>query len=231
MTRYSRHILLEGFGPEGQAALAAARVLIIGAGGLGSPCALYLAAAGVGTIGIADADEVSLTNLQRQIAHFNGNIGQPKVESMADKMRQINPDIQVLTYPVMLDETNAAELIAQYDFILDCTDSFRAKYLINDVCVRLGKPLCTAGIVGYSGQVTTILPRTADLRAFIPEPPADYHQTTCADVGVLGPAVGVLGSIQACECIKYLAAKCGNLLTNRLLLFDAHTMTFQHVSL
>ncbi len=243
--RYSRHTLLEGFGQEGQAALQAARVLIIGAGGLGSPCALYLAAAGIGTIGIMDGDDVSLSNLQRQIAHFSADCGRPKVESIADKMQAINPEISVLAHHEWLTEENAERVLQQYDFILDCTDSFRIKYLVNDVCIRLGKPLCTAGIVGYSGQVMTILPGTAGLRTFLPEPPADFQQTTCADVGVLGPAVGVLGSIQACECIKYLVStrqqdneatrqqgnRLGNLLTNRLLIFDALTMTFQHLAL
>lgn len=228
MTRYSRHILLEGFGPDGQAALGAARVLIIGAGGLGSPCALYLAAAGVGTIGIADADLVSLSNLQRQIIHFTKDVGRPKVESAAEKMRALNPDVHVITHDCFVTESNALDIISDYDFIIDATDSFASKYLVNDACVMAGKPFCAGGVVKYGAQVMTHVPGSACYRCIFPEPPAENQVETCSTVGVLGSVVGIMGSIQATEAIKYLAG-IGNLLTDRLLLIDAKTMSFQTI--
>lgn len=224
--RYSRHILLEGFGEEGQQRLKAGKVLIIGAGGLGSPCALYLAAAGVGTIGIADADVVSLTNLQRQVIHFNDDIGALKVDSAAEKMRRMNPEVKVETYSSFITEDNAMDLIKDYDFIIDCTDSYASKYLVNDACVLLGKPFCCGGVVRYGGQIMTHVPGTACYRCLFPEPPADNEVETCATVGVLGPAVGIMGTIQATEAVKYLAG-IGTLLTNAILAFDTLTMGFQ----
>lgn len=225
MLRYSRHIALDGFGPDGQAALSAARVLIIGAGGLGSPCALYLAAAGVGTIGIVDADLVSLSNLQRQIIHFTEDVGRPKVESAAEKMRALNPDVQVITHDCFVTESNALDLISSYDFIIDATDSFASKYLVNDACIMAGKPFCAGGVVKYVAQVMTHIPGSACYRCIFPEPPAENQVETCSTVGVLGSVVGIMGSIQATEAIKYLVG-IGDLLTDRLLLIDAKTMSF-----
>lgn len=224
--RYSRHILLDGFGKEGQQRLHDSKVLIIGAGGLGSPCALYLAAAGVGTIGIADADVVSLSNLQRQVIHFTEDVGRLKVDSAADKMLRINPEVEVITYPTFITESNARELIAQYDFVLDCTDSFASKYLVNDACVMMGKPFCAGGVVKYGAQVMTHIPGSACYRCIFPEPPAENDVETCSTVGVLGSVVGIMGSIQATEAIKYLAGV-GELLTDRLLMINALTMDFQ----
>lgn len=223
--RYSRHILLQGFGEAGQERLLKAKVLIVGAGGLGSPCALYLAAAGVGTIGIADADVVSLSNLQRQVIHATCDEGRPKAESAAEKMSAINPEVEVVTYPYYINNENAPELFAQYDFIVECTDSFESKYLINDVCVALGKPFCIAGMVGYSGQMMTHVPGTMTYRDIFAEIPTENIEKA-ATVGVLGSAVGTMGTLQATEVIKYLTG-IGQLLTNRLLLFDALTMSFQ----
>ena len=223
--RYSRHILLEGFGETGQERLLNAKVLIVGAGGLGSPCALYLAAAGVGTIGIADADVVSLSNLQRQVIHASKDEGRLKAESAAEKMSAINPEVQVLTYPYYIDKENASELFAQYDFVVECTDSFESKYLINDICVSLGKPFCIAGIVKYSGQMMTHVPGSMTYRDIFAEIPTENIEKA-ATVGVLGSAVGTMGTLQATEVIKYFTGL-GQLLTNRMLLFDALTMSFQ----
>lgn len=226
--RYSRHILLEGFGKAGQEKLLGSKVLIVGAGGLGSPNALYLAAAGVGTIGIMDADVVSMSNLQRQVIHFTEDINRPKVESAAEKMRKINPEIQVITYETFLTEANAMEIISEYDFIIDCTDSFAAKYLVNDACVLAGKPFSAGGVVKYGAQIMTHIPGSACYRCFFPEPPQENDIQTCSTVGVLGSVVGIMGSIQATEAIKYLAGV-GELLTNQMLTVDALTMDFQRI--
>lgn len=227
--RYSRHILLEGFGKEGQQKLLQSKVLLIGAGGLGSPNALYLAAAGVGTIGIADADTVSLSNLQRQVIHFTQDIGKPKVESAAEKIRQINPDVKVVTYDQFISQANAREIISDYDFIIDCTDSFASKYLVNDACVMAHKPFCAGGVVKYGAQVMTHVPGSACYRCIFPEPPAENDVETCATVGVLGSVVGIMGSIQATEAIKYLTG-IGELLTNKLLIVGALSMNFQSIA-
>lgn len=226
--RYSRHLLLDGFGREGQEKLLKGKVLLIGAGGLGSPNALYLAAAGVGTIGIADADTVSLSNLQRQVIHFTDDVGKPKVESAAVKMRQINPDVNVVTHECFITEDNALQIIDGYDFIIDCTDSFASKYLVNDACVMAGKPFCAGGVVRYGAQVMTHIPGSACYRCFFPEPPAENEVETCSTVGVLGSVVGIMGSIQATEAIKYLTGV-GTLLTDQLLVIDALTMSFQNI--
>ena len=226
--RYSRHILLKGFGEEGQEKLLHSKVLLIGAGGLGSPNALYLAAAGVGTIGIVDADVVSVSNLQRQVIHFTEDVNKPKVDSAAEKMHKINPDVKVVTYDCFITEENAADIISDYDFIIDCTDSFASKYLVNDACVMAGKPFCAGGVVRYGAQVMTHIPGSACYRCIFPEPPAENEVETCSTVGVLGSVVGIMGSIQATEAIKYLTGV-GELLTDKLLMVDALTMSFQSI--
>lgn len=218
--RYNRHIILDGFGTEGQERLLASKVLIVGAGGLGSPCALYLAAAGVGSIGIADADIVSVSNLQRQVIHFSDDAGQPKVDSASRKMQRINPEVRVETYTDFITAENAEHIFSRYDFIIDCTDSFASKYMINDACVLLGKPFCIAGIVRYSGQIMTHVPGSACYRCLFPEPPHENQVETCAMVGVLGSAVGTIGTLQATEAIKYITGT-GTLLTNAILTYDA----------
>lgn len=227
--RYSRHLLLDGFDTEGQERLLRAKVLVVGAGGLGSPVSLYLAAAGVGTIGIVDGDEVALSNLQRQVMHTTAAVGTPKVDSAAQRLSALNPDVQVERHPVFLTPDNAAQLIAPYDFVLDCTDNFVVKYLINDVCVQLGKPFSMGGIAQYSGQLMTHVPGTADYRCIFPEPPHTDSAQPVQPAGVLGSIVGILGTMQATECIKYLTGV-GELLTDTLLTFDARDFEITKVA-
>lgn len=229
LERYSRHILLEDVGIEGQIAIMNAKILIIGAGGLGAPVALYLAAAGVGTIGIADADTVDLSNLQRQVIHFTKDIGVPKVDSAAEKMRAINPDITIKTYNQFLMANNIREVIRDYDFVIDGTDSFASKFLINDACVLEGKAFSHGGILRFTGQTMTIVPgETACYRCvFGQAPPAD-SVPTCSQAGVLGAIAGMLGTIQAAEALKYVTGV-GQCLTNSLQMFEALKMDFRKV--
>jgi len=224
--RYSRHLLLDGFGQAAQERLLQSKVLIVGTGGLGSPTSLYLAAAGVGCIGLIDGDVVSLSNLQRQVIHTTPDVGRAKVDSAEAKLTAINPDISIVKHDVFLSEDNAMELIRPYDFVIDGTDNFSAKYLINDACVLLGKPFCSGGISRYSGQVMTHKPGTACFRCLFPEPPAPSEVETCATVGVLSSIAGMLGTVQATEAIKCLAGV-GTPLFNALLTFDALTMNWQ----
>jgi len=228
--RYSRHILLQDVGLEGQEKLLNAKVLIIGAGGLGSPVALYLAAAGVGHIGIVDADVVDLSNLQRQVIHQTKDLNTPKVESAKEKMIAINPDVEVTTYHTFLASDNAEEIIKPWDFIIDATDNFPAKFLINDACVRLGKAFSHGGILRFQGQTFTHLPGTACYRCFFKEPPPAGAVPTSSQAGVLGAIAGMLGTIQAAEALKYFIGV-GELLTDRLLTFDAKTMNFRTIKL
>lgn len=240
--RYSRHILLQDVGLEGQEKIMQARVLIIGAGGLGAPAALYLAAAGVGTIGIVDADNVDLSNLQRQVIHFTKDVGRPKVESAKEKMLAINPDIKVNAIHEFLYSDNALDIIRDYDFIIDGTDNFPVKFLINDACVMLHKPFSHGGILRFRGQTFTYVPDgagaegsasgkeggSACYRCMFKEPPPVGAVPTCSQAGVLGAIAGMLGTIQAAEALKYILG-IGQLLTNRLLTFDAKTMDFRTI--
>ena len=229
LERYSRHIILKEIGVKGQKKLLNAKVLIIGAGGLGAPAALYLAAAGVGTIGIVDADVVDLSNLQRQVIHTTADIGKDKVESAKETMQAINPDVNVITYKEYMTSYNIMDIIKDYDFILDGTDNFPAKFLINDACVMLGKPFCIGGINRYAGQVMTHRPGTACYRCLFPEPPAREDVETCAMVGVLGTIAGMLGTIQATEVVKCIVGV-GEPLYNQLLTFDALSMQWNKLS-
>ena len=226
--RYSRHILLQDVGVEGQEKIMNARVLVVGAGGLGAPVSLYLAAAGIGTIGIVDADVVDLSNLQRQVIHFTKDVGVPKVKSAEEKIKAINPDVKVETYYKFLDSSNALDIIKEYDFIVDGTDNFPVKFLINDACVMAGKPFSHGGILRFNGQTFTHLPGTACYRCIFKEPPPVGAVPTCSQAGVLGAIAGMLGTIQAAETLKYFTG-IGELLTNRLLIFDAKTMQFRTV--
>jgi molybdopterin-synthase adenylyltransferase len=229
--RYSRHIILKEVGGKGQQKLFDGKVLIIGAGGLGAPIALYLAAAGVGTLGIADADDVDLSNLQRQVIHFTPDIGKPKVESAREKMQAINPEVKVVTYREWVSAANIAGIIADYDFIIDGTDNFAAKFLINDACVLAGKPYSHGGILAFDGQTMTIAPgRSACYRCIFPEPPPKDAIPTCSQAGVIGVLPGVLGTIQATEAIKFLLGT-GDLLTDRLLTYSALRMKFREIPL
>lgn len=231
LERYSRHIILKEIGAKGQKKLLSAKVLIIGAGGLGAPAAMYLAAAGVGTIGIADADEVDLSNLQRQIIHATSDIGKAKVQSAKETMEAINPDVTVKTYRTFVTSENIAELIADYDFIIDGTDNFPAKFLINDACVMAKKPFSHAGIIRFKGQLMTYVPGEGPCyRCVFKNPPPKDAVPTCKQAGVIGAMGGVIGSLQAMEAVKYIIGK-GGLLTGYLLTYDALTMEFRKVKL
>lgn len=227
--QYSRHLMLECIGEEGQERLLGGRVLVIGAGGLGSPAALYLAAAGVGTIGIADPDDVELSNLQRQIIHSTSDVGKPKVSSAERRIRDLNPDVTVTPHHLRINAGNIREIIAGYDVVIDATDNFAAKFLINDACILAGKPYSHGGILRFDGQTMTVHPRkSACYRCIFPAPPPAEVATACSRDGVLGVLPGVIGTIQASEAIKYLAG-IGDPLTDRLLTFNALRMKFREI--
>jgi adenylyltransferase/sulfurtransferase len=222
--RYSRHILLPEVGGEGQRRLLSARVLLIGAGGLGSPVGLYLAAAGVGTIGVVDSDWVELSNLQRQVLHTTASLGEQKCLSAKAAMEAINPDVRVVPHPVHLRSDNVLEIFAGYDLIVDGSDNFPTRYLANDACVLTGKPLSHAGILRFEGQVTTILPgRGPCYRCLYPQPPPPGMVPSCQEAGVLGATAGVVCCIQATEVVKLLLG-IGRPLVGRLLLYDGLEM-------
>lgn len=229
VVRFSRQIRLKEIGVQGQQKLAAGSVLVIGAGGLGSPAAMYLAAAGVGQIGIADGDAVDLSNLQRQILHSEADLGRPKVASAAETLGGISGEIRIDTYEQVVTPDNIAELIKGYDIVLDCTDSFESKFMINDGCVAAGKPFVHAGISGFTGQLMTVLPgETVCYRCIFEEPPEAGSVPTCSEAGVMGAVAGTIGSLEALEAIKYLTGA-GELLTGRMLTFDGLTMKFRTV--
>lgn len=229
--RYSRHIILNEIGVKGQKKLLNAKVLIIGAGGLGAPVAMYLAAAGVGTIGIADADEVDLSNLQRQIIHSTADVGKAKVKSAKETMNAMNPDVEVKTYRTFVDSSNIRELIREYDFIIDGTDNFPAKFLINDACVMEKKPFSHAGIIRFKGQLMTYIPGQGPCyRCVFKAPPPKDAVPTCKQAGVVGAMGGVIGSLQAMEAIKYIVGV-GENLTGRLLTYDALKNDFHSIKL
>ena len=230
LLRYSRQIILKQVGGTGQEKLLQSKVLIIGAGGLGSPAVLYLASAGVGTIGIVDADKVDLSNLQRQILHFTKDVGISKVDSAKEKLNLLNSDVKVKTYNFRVDSTNIKDLIKEYDFIIDGTDNFPAKFLINDAAVMLGKPFSHAGVLRFEGQTMTYIPGHTCYRCVFLDPPPARVVPSCKEAGVLGSVVGTLGTIQATEAIKYFLNQ-GSLLTDSLLVFNAFEMSFNKVSL
>lgn len=232
--RYSRHILLPEVGGTGQARLKAARVLVIGAGGLGSPVALYLAAAGVGTVGIVDDDVVELSNLQRQIAHTTARIGTPKVESAAAAARAINPDIRIELHRHRINADNAAELIAGYDLVCDGTDNFATRFLVADACVLGQRTLVSAAVLRFEGQLSVFKPHAHPdgpcYRCLFPEPPPEGLVPGCGEAGVLGAVTGVMGTLQATETLKELLG-IGNSLSGRLLIWDALATRFRLVRL
>jgi len=228
--RYSRQMMIPDLGGKGQIRLRQGRVLIVGAGGLGCPAAFYLAAAGVGALGLVDDDQVELSNLQRQILHSTSDLGRKKVESAAEKLRGLNPEVEIRTYPVRLDEECAPEIFAAYDFIIDGTDNFSAKFLINDIAVSMGKPFSHAGVVRFEGQCLTVIPEeSACYRCVFKDPPAPHEIPNCQQAGILGTVAGTIGSIQATEAIKYLAGMVDDLLLNRLLTYDAKEIKFRIV--
>jgi adenylyltransferase/sulfurtransferase len=231
LQRYSRHILLKEVGVEGQLKLNRGRVLVVGAGGLGSPVALYLAAAGVGTIGIVDDDAVDLSNLQRQIIHATPDVGKNKVESATQTLQGLNPEVKINEHKFRLCADNVLELVRGYDFVVDGTDNFSAKFLVNDACVLTGIPFSHGGVLRFAGQAMTVLPgESACYRCVFRQPPPEDAVSSCSEAGILGAIAGILGTIQATEALKYLTGT-GRLLINTLLTFDALTMDFRKVVL
>lgn len=231
LERYSRHIALPEFSIAGQKKLKTARVLIVGTGGLGSPAAMYLAAAGIGTLGLIDYDAVDRTNLQRQIIHGTDDVGRPKTDSARETIATINPHVKVDTHSLTLHSSNALDLFRSYDVILDCTDNFPARYLINDACVLLGKPSVHGSIFRFEGQTTVFhAPIGPCYRCLYREPPPPGLVPTCAEGGVIGVLPGVIGVIQATETIKLIAG-IGEPLIGRLLLYNALKMTFRELRL
>jgi adenylyltransferase/sulfurtransferase len=230
--RYARHIILPGVGAEGQRKLLEARVLCVGTGGLGSPISMYLAAAGVGTIGLVDFDRVDLSNLQRQISHGTEDVGRPKVESARDTLLRINPNVDVVTYDTTLSSENAFEVLEPWDVVIDGTDNFPVRYLVNDATQMLGKPLVYGSIYQFEGQATVFLPgqETPCYRCLFPQPPPPGTVPSCAEGGVFGVLPGIVGTIQATEAIKLIIGL-GETLEGRLLIFDALTMDFTTVRL
>lgn len=229
--RYSRHLILKEIGPEGQKKLLDSSVLVIGAGGLGSPAALYLAAAGVGTIGIVDADEVDLSNLQRQILHSTNDVGRAKVLSAKDTIEALNPDVRVNAYHIFVGADNILDMIKDYDFIIDATDNFSAKFLINDACVMAKKPFVHAGVIRFQGQLMTYVPGKGPCyRCVFRELPPKDAVPTSGQVGIFGATAGIVGSLQAMEAVKYILGE-GGLLTGYMLTVDALKMEFRKIKL
>jgi molybdopterin/thiamine biosynthesis adenylyltransferase/rhodanese-related sulfurtransferase len=229
--RYSRHLIMPEVGMEGQLKLKAAKVLCIGTGGLGAPLGVYLAAAGVGRIGLVDFDTVDLTNLQRQILFSTSDVGRPKIEAAADRLRSMNPEIQIDTFERRLTSENALDLFKDYDLIVDGTDNFPTRYLVNDACVLLGKQNVYGSIFRFEGQVTVFgAPGGPCYRCLYPEPPPPGLVPSCAEGGVLGVLPGIVGSIQAAETLKLIIGR-GEPLIGRLLLFDALAMRFRELKL
>ena len=229
--RYSRHLIMPEVGMEGQLKLKAARVLLIGSGGLGAPLGLYLTAAGVGHIGLVDFDVVDFTNLQRQVTFGTSDVGRPKAEAAKARLTNLNPDVQIATYETKLTSENALELFRDYDIIVDGTDNFPTRYLVNDACILLGKPNVYGSIFRFEGQVTVFgMPDGPCYRCLYPEPPPPGLVPSCAEGGVLGVLPGIIGSLQALETIKLIIGR-GTSLAGRLLLFDALSMKFRELKL
>jgi molybdopterin/thiamine biosynthesis adenylyltransferase len=230
--RYSRHILLNEMGGTGQAKLKAAKVLVVGAGGLGSPLALYLAAAGVGTIGLVDADVVELSNLQRQIAHGMASLGQLKVASAAESLARINPLVKVVQHAEHLGPENVEHLIAEYDLVCDGTDNFTTRFLVADACVAAKKTLVSAAVLRFEGQISTFKPHAGGpcYRCLYPEPPPEGLVPPCSEAGVLGAVTGVMGAMQATEVIKEITG-IGQSLSGYLLVWDALAAEFRKIRL
>ena len=228
--RYSRHIIMPQVGSNGQRKLLDAKVLIIGAGGLGSPVAIYLTLAGVGTIGIVDFDTVDVTNLQRQILHYDKDVGRRKVESATETLKAYNPDVTVITHEEPITSDNAMEIIAGYDVVVNGADNFPARYLVNDAAYLSNKPLVDGSILIFDGQTTVFIPGQGCYRCLFPEPPPPGEVPSCAEAGVLGMLPGLVGSIQATETVKLIMGV-GESLSGRLLLIDGLDMDFTTVKL
>jgi adenylyltransferase/sulfurtransferase len=236
LERYARHIVLNGFGGPAQQKLKAARVLVVGAGGLGSPVLLYLAAAGIGTLGIIDDDGVSLSNLQRQVIHATEDIGRPKVESARTSLARVNPHVRVESFEGRITEANAIEMIGRFDVVVDGSDNFATRYIVSDAAFHARRPLVTAAIAEYDGSITTLAPHLLSpdgtpnptYRCLFPEAPPAGLVPTCAQTGILGALAGVVGSLQAMEVLKIVAGV-GEPLIGRLLLIDTKAMRFETI--
>lgn len=230
LQRFARHLTLPEFGLEGQRKLAGTRVLLVGAGGLGSPAALYLAAAGVGTLGIVDDDVVDISNLQRQVLHGTSTLGRSKVDSARDRIHDLNPDVAVERHDERLNRANAREVITGYDVVIDGSDNFPTRYLVNDACVLERKPLVYGSIYRFEGQLSLfVTPGGPCYRCLFAEPPAPELVPSCADAGVLGVLPGIIGTLQALEAIKWITG-IGTSMAGRLLLFDALKLTFREIA-
>jgi len=232
LERYARHVVLHEIGGAGQQRLQNARIVVIGAGGLGSPAILYLAAAGIGTIGVVDHDAVSLSNLQRQVLHLTEEVGEPKVASAARAIHRINPNVGVRRHQIRLTEENAAPILEEYDIALDGSDNFETRYLVNRTATLLGMPLISGAIGRWEGQISVFHPAegTPCYECVFPEAPEPGLVPACAEAGVLGALAGVIGSLQAVEAVK-LVTGAGEPLYNRLLMHDSLTMDFREISL
>ncbi len=228
--RYSRHIIMSDVGSVGQRKLIQSKALILGAGGLGSPSAIYLALAGVGTIGLVDFDVVEISNLQRQVLHHTADIGRPKIQSAKDNILAYNPDVNVVLHEVRLESDNAREIISQYDMVINGADNFATRYLVNDACYLEGKPLIDGSILIFDGQSTVFIPGQGCYRCLFPSPPPPGMVPNCAEAGVLGALTGLVGSIQATEALKLMIG-IGESLSSRLLLIDALSMNFREVKI
>ncbi|MEO9529300.1 molybdopterin-synthase adenylyltransferase MoeB [Roseibium sp.] len=236
LERYARHIVMQEIGGAGQQKLKNARVLVIGAGGLGAPVLQYLAAAGVGTLGVVDDDTVTLSNLQRQVIHDTDQLGEPKVASAAEAIARLNPNVKVNPYPVRITGQNAMALVSDYDLVVDGTDNFDTRYLVSDACFFAGKPLVTAAVGQFDGSITTLKPYESDAdgqpnptyRCLFPQKPRDGLLPTCAQAGVLGALTGIIGAMQAMEVIKELTGT-GEGLVGRMILFDARAFRMETI--
>ena len=230
LLRYSRHVLLDDIGIVGQQRLLAAHAVVIGAGGLGSPVALYLGTAGVGRLTLVDHDTVDLTNLQRQIAHDRSRVGQPKAESAAQSVRAINPDVQLRAIARRADDALLDELLPGADVVLDCSDNFRTRHLVNAACVRHGKPLVSGAAIGFDGQISVYDSRLPDAPCYacLFPPEVAFEEVACATMGVFAPLVGIIGTMQAAEALKLLIGT-GRSLAGRLLMLDGRSMSWDEV--
>ena len=229
--RYTRQIIMPEIGLEGQKKLLTARVLVIGLGGLGSSCATYLAAAGIGNLGILDFDKVGLSNLHRQVIHSEKYINHPKTESAKDRISQVNSNVKVIDYSMKLSPENAVDLISGYDIIADCTDNFPSRYLVNDACIIAGRPFAHAAVSQFFGQAMTIIPgKSACYRCLLPQPPPPQAVPTPEQSGIIGTIAGLMGIIQANEIIKHILGA-GELLAGKLLMFDALDSSFEKINI
>jgi adenylyltransferase/sulfurtransferase len=236
LERYARHIVLRDIGGAGQQKLKAAKVLVIGAGGLGAPVLQYLAAAGVGTLGIVDDDTVALSNLQRQVIHDTGQLGEPKVASAAEAIARLNPNVEVMVFPTRITGQNAMALVSEFDLMVDGSDNFDTRYLVSDACFFAQKPLVTAAVGQFDGSITTLRPFESNAagelnptyRCLFPQKPRDGLLPTCAEAGVLGALTGILGTMQAMEVLKELTGT-GEGLTGRLMMFDAKAFRMETI--